>query len=197
MKRKCYKCLSLNKKCIFISGVNWCIDCLKDYKKEQINNAHKEEKIKVIPLSKNYAPHRIIKKVIYEYKEIFEDYTENVLNILKKYAINEDIIEEIIDTSYTFEEKLRDINTHEYPLVDRISEINIVKKSEVKEDIVQVLSNYIDLNKIDENYYTSMCPFKRCNSNLFTVCKPLQLFNCGRCRKKGNVEEFIKEIEGK
>ncbi len=71
---------------------------------------------------------------------------------------------------------------------DMISEI--VEKN----DIVDVLSQYVNLKKSGSNYMC-LCPFHSEKSPSFSVSPSKQIFNCFGCGVGGNVITFVQKIE--
>lgn len=68
---------------------------------------------------------------------------------------------------------------------------------EIKEklDIVQLISEYIQLKKVGANY-RALCPFHSEKTPSFYVSPSRQLFKCFGCGKSGNIFDFTMEIEG-
>ncbi|MBP3039663.1 DNA primase [Bacillaceae bacterium Marseille-Q3522] len=77
---------------------------------------------------------------------------------------------------------------------ERIAEekINEVRQSA---DIVDVISDYVQLNKQGRNY-VGLCPFHQENTPSFSVSPDKQLYHCFGCGAGGNVFTFLMEIEG-
>ncbi|MFZ5352179.1 MAG: DNA primase [Bacillota bacterium] len=71
---------------------------------------------------------------------------------------------------------------------DMISEI--VEKN----DIVDVISEYVSLKKSGSNYMC-LCPFHSEKSPSFSVSRSKQIFNCFGCGVGGNVITFVQKIE--
>ncbi len=70
------------------------------------------------------------------------------------------------------------------------------KVSEIieKNDIVDVVSEYMNLKKSGSNY-SSLCPFHSEKTPSFSVSSPKQIFYCFGCGVGGNVVSFIQKIE--
>ncbi|NMD71881.1 DNA primase [Bacillus sp. DNRA2] len=62
-------------------------------------------------------------------------------------------------------------------------------------DIVDVISEYIQLKKQGRNYF-GLCPFHGENSPSFSVSPDKQIFHCFGCGAGGNVFTFLMEKEG-
>ncbi|MGM0409500.1 MAG: DNA primase [Bacillota bacterium] len=69
-------------------------------------------------------------------------------------------------------------------------------KEEVKEkiDIVDVISDYVQLKKSGKNY-KGLCPFHQENTPSFTVNPQNQFYHCFGCGAGGDVYSFLMEIE--
>lgn len=63
-----------------------------------------------------------------------------------------------------------------------------------KNDIVDVISQYMNLKKRGRNY-TGLCPFHSEKTPSFSVSQDKQLFYCFGCGVGGNVSTFIQKIE--
>lgn len=61
-------------------------------------------------------------------------------------------------------------------------------------DIVDVVSEYVQLKKQGRNYF-GLCPFHGEKSPSFSVTQEKQIFHCFGCGKGGNVVTFLMEIE--
>ena len=70
------------------------------------------------------------------------------------------------------------------------------KVSEIieKNDIVDVLSDYLTLKKSGSNYM-ALCPFHSEKTPSFSVSRNKQIFNCFGCGVGGNVVTFVQKIE--
>lgn len=64
-----------------------------------------------------------------------------------------------------------------------------------KTDIVDVIEQYVPLQKRGTNYVAS-CPFHEDRNPSFSVSQPKQIYKCFSCQRGGNVFNFIQEIEG-
>jgi len=63
-----------------------------------------------------------------------------------------------------------------------------------KNDIVDIISRYTNLRKAGKEY-TGKCPFHQDNHPSLQVNQDKQLFYCFSCQGKGDVIDFIKQIE--
>ncbi|MFP7297601.1 DNA primase [Neobacillus niacini] len=79
-------------------------------------------------------------------------------------------------------------------MAERIAEekINQIRQSV---DIVEVISEYIQLKKQGRNYF-GLCPFHGENSPSFSVSSDKQIYHCFGCGAGGNVFSFLMELEG-
>lgn len=62
-------------------------------------------------------------------------------------------------------------------------------------DIVEVVSEYVQLKKSGRNYF-GLCPFHNENTPSFSVAEDKQIFYCFGCQKGGDVVTYIMEMEG-
>ncbi|MBS4209083.1 DNA primase [Bacillus sp. FJAT-50079] len=62
-------------------------------------------------------------------------------------------------------------------------------------DIVEVISNYVQLKKQGRNYF-GLCPFHGENTPSFSVSTDKQIYHCFGCGAGGNVFTFLMEIDG-
>lgn len=70
----------------------------------------------------------------------------------------------------------------------------LVKEIRAKNDIVEVISEYVQLTRRGRNYF-GLCPFHEEKTPSFSVEPEKQLFHCFGCGKGGNVFTFIQEVE--
>lgn len=70
----------------------------------------------------------------------------------------------------------------------------IVEEVRVKNDIVDVISGYVRLQKKGNSYF-GLCPFHNEKSPSFSVSKDKQMYYCFGCGAGGNVFTFIMEYE--
>src|ERR1051325_11143678 len=64
-----------------------------------------------------------------------------------------------------------------------------------QEDIVRVISDYIQLKKAGAQNFIGLCPFHGEKTPSFSVHATRQFFHCFGCGKSGDVFKFIQEIE--
>ena len=62
-------------------------------------------------------------------------------------------------------------------------------------DIVDVISQYMDLKKAGANY-KGLCPFHGEKTPSFTVSPQKQIYKCFGCGEGGNVISFVMKMEG-
>lgn len=62
-------------------------------------------------------------------------------------------------------------------------------------DIVQIISQYLQLRKSGQNYFAS-CPFHDDKTPSFSVSEKKQIYHCFSCGRGGNVFSFLQEMEG-
>ncbi len=70
----------------------------------------------------------------------------------------------------------------------------IVDEVRVRNDIVDVISSYVQLKKKGSSYF-GLCPFHNEKSPSFSVNAQRQMFHCFGCGKSGNVITFIMNYE--
>ena len=66
---------------------------------------------------------------------------------------------------------------------------------QINDDVVGIVSNYIELKKAGTNY-KALCPFHSEKTPSFSVNPAKGIYKCFGCGKAGNSIEFIKEHEG-
>ncbi len=71
---------------------------------------------------------------------------------------------------------------------------DLIEEIRVNNDIVDVISEYVKLEKKGKNYF-GKCPFHNEKTASFSVEPVKQIFNCFGCGKGGNVIHFIMGIE--
>ncbi len=62
-------------------------------------------------------------------------------------------------------------------------------------DIVDVVSDYVQLKKQGRNYF-GLCPFHGENTPSFSVSSDKQIFHCFGCGAGGNAFTFLMDIDG-
>ncbi len=77
--------------------------------------------------------------------------------------------------------------------VSRYSD-ELVEEIRINNDIVDVVSEYVKLEKKGKNYF-GLCPFHREKTPSFSVEPTKQIFYCFSCSKGGSVFQFISLIE--
>lgn len=71
----------------------------------------------------------------------------------------------------------------------------LVEEIRLKNDIVDVVSEYVKLEKKGGRYLFGICPFHKEKTASFAVTPSKQIFYCYSCGKGGNVFHFIANIE--
>lgn len=71
---------------------------------------------------------------------------------------------------------------------------NVIDRILAEADIVQVISDYVPLNKSGKNY-RALCPFHEERTPSFTVSPGKQVFHCFGCGTGGNVFTFVMKME--
>ncbi len=71
---------------------------------------------------------------------------------------------------------------------------DLVEEIRMRNDIVEVISNYVRLQKKGNNYF-GLCPFHNEKSPSFSVTPAKQMYYCFGCGAGGNVLTFIMEYE--
>ncbi|MBN6186160.1 DNA primase [Aneurinibacillus sp. BA2021] len=79
-------------------------------------------------------------------------------------------------------------------MAGRIPE-EIIEQVRSKNDIVDVIGQYVHLKKTGRNYF-GLCPFHSEKSPSFAVHPDKQLFRCYGCGESGNVFSFVMKAEG-
>ena len=70
----------------------------------------------------------------------------------------------------------------------------IIEEVKSANDIVDVVSNYVQLKRNGNNYF-GLCPFHREKTPSFSVAGEKQIYHCFGCGKGGNVIKFIMDVE--
>ncbi len=70
----------------------------------------------------------------------------------------------------------------------------LIEEIRMKNDIVEVISGYVRLQKKGSNYF-GLCPFHNEKSPSFSVSGPKQMYYCFGCGAGGNVITFLMEYE--
>lgn len=71
----------------------------------------------------------------------------------------------------------------------------IVTQIREKSDIVNVVSQYVQLKKSGQNHFAH-CPFHEDKTPSFSVNEKKQIFHCFSCGRGGNIFSFLQEMEG-
>ena len=71
----------------------------------------------------------------------------------------------------------------------------IIEEVRMKNDIVDVISGYVKLQKKGSSYF-GLCPFHNEKSPSFSVSPAKQMYYCFGCGAGGNVLTFLMEYEG-
>lgn len=79
------------------------------------------------------------------------------------------------------------------PVATRVPE-ETVNKVRAETNIVDVVSQYVQLKKRGKNYF-GFCPFHDERTPSFSVTDEKQIFHCFSCGKGGNVFTFLMEVE--
>ena len=69
---------------------------------------------------------------------------------------------------------------------------NLVEEIRERNDIVDVISSYVDIKKKGADYF-GLCPFHNERTPSFSVSRNKQMFYCFGCHKGGNVYTFLME----
>ncbi|NCC70113.1 DNA primase [bacterium] len=77
-----------------------------------------------------------------------------------------------------------------------IDEMDNVEEIKLKTDIVDIISEYVELKKAGMGSYKACCPFHNEKTPSFVVSQDKQIFHCFGCGKGGDAFTFIQEIEG-
>lgn len=70
----------------------------------------------------------------------------------------------------------------------------IIEEVKSANDIVDVISNYVQLKRNGSNYF-GLCPFHREKTPSFSVAAEKQIYHCFGCGKGGNVITFVMGVE--
>ncbi|MBC1920639.1 DNA primase [Listeria grayi] len=71
----------------------------------------------------------------------------------------------------------------------------VIDRVRSEADIVDIISNYVQLKKAGRNY-SGLCPFHGEKTPSFSVSPEKQIFHCFGCGKGGNVFSFLMEHDG-
>ncbi len=71
---------------------------------------------------------------------------------------------------------------------------DIIEKIKEKNDIVEVISEYVNLQKVGSNY-RGLCPFHLETSPSFYVSPTKNIYHCFGCGASGDVIKFVQQIE--
>ncbi len=72
--------------------------------------------------------------------------------------------------------------------------INFLRELKQKNDIVEVIGNYVALDRKGGNYW-ACCPFHHERTPSFAVNEGEQYYHCFGCQESGDVIKFVQEIE--
>ena len=70
----------------------------------------------------------------------------------------------------------------------------LIEEVRSRNDIVDVVSQYVQLKKSGANYF-GLCPFHNEKTGSFSVSPDKQIFHCFGCGASGDVVKFVQEIE--
>ena len=70
----------------------------------------------------------------------------------------------------------------------------IIEEVRIKNDIVDVISGYVRLQKKGSSYF-GLCPFHNEKSPSFSVSRQKQMYYCFGCGAGGNVITFLQQYE--
>ena len=73
--------------------------------------------------------------------------------------------------------------------------MNYIEEIKNNLDIIEIISNYIDLKQTGNNF-RARCPFHNEKTASFMVSREKQIFHCFGCDKGGDVISFLQEYEG-
>ena len=73
--------------------------------------------------------------------------------------------------------------------------MNPIDEIKSKVDIVDVVSDYVKLEKVGRNF-KGLCPFHKEKTPSFMVSPDKQLAYCFGCHKGGDIFDFLGEIKG-
>ena len=71
---------------------------------------------------------------------------------------------------------------------------DIIEEVRMKNDIVDVVSQYVKLNRRGNTYF-GLCPFHNEKTPSFSVTPSKQMYYCFGCGAGGNVYNFVMEYE--
>ena len=74
--------------------------------------------------------------------------------------------------------------------------MDFVEQVKTTVDIVSVVGEYVRLRKATSSRYTGLCPFHNEKTASFSVNAAHQFFYCFGCHAKGDVFNFLMQIEG-
>jgi len=73
--------------------------------------------------------------------------------------------------------------------------ISLIERTKQRHDIVDVVGAYVNLRKARSSEYIGKCPFHEDRHPSLNVSSDKQKFHCFGCQSKGDVIDFIIQVE--